>query len=338
MRVFLIPAVLFLGVVFTVVASPSSCEPFPSARPETGAHGYRTWYSTVLMSSITAGERVCVPSGWMAVGAQAEGADWAEFLPGQTAVMIRTDAFASTTLTFSDSAYTVSLLIPTEIENPGAYEAMVRHAFERIGAFYDHEEAIAHTVVVTAALGFIHTEEGSIYPDPNERVSYLILPPENPRGEELFIHAVGHLYNRFSYPLPEQPPLSSTDIQELEASWLELALLPSNERRHARFSTLYELHHAYPEPMPPYREVEYDHYILGPLVMVAIEGLLEIYGADVTVADLFATLHNQPEQMFFTLLETHLPADAVETVNRWLFENEKIPHALLRTGLSQYER
>jgi len=223
---------------------------------------------------------------------------------------------------------------------------MVRNAFERTGALFNDTSRTPrpHTVLVTAGLGYTETEEGGVYPDPGKDVSYLILPPEDARAEELFIHAVAHLYNRFqdtglAYQAA-QTPIPSGDWQELEASWTETAFRTSDEGRRSRFEYLYREHVAHTNrvgiitsPDTSDEDVQYAHYILAPLVMIGIDGLLP---ESASVENLLSNLHANPTVVFMEELQDHLSDAEITNVKSWVGGNAKIPREILLAGLSRY--
>lgn len=368
----LIPFALFaliLGLVFV----PPPCTP-TKREFEKGAHGYRLWWGASLRSVEHGGRRVCVPNGWEALGYEEVGDGWARYASGKTGVLVRSDAFGAIPLSFEGSSYLVALRYPlseTAPKDVARYEATVRSAFERVSALFPNDAASAphpHTVVVTADLSVGLSETDSVYPDPGADVTYLILPPEAPRSEELFVHALMHLYNRERSDLTEYQELDSSipaeDWQEVEASWAEIALISSDERRQGRLAYLYGIHEAVREGVagegdePPFDEpgafarlhqsvaqsgnpsfldAQYGHYVLAPLAMVALDGLLARHDADASVATLLTRLH-AGEAGFFALLEETLPAEESARVRGWMNGTETVPRALVLEGAERYRR
>jgi hypothetical protein len=248
-----------------------------------------------------------------------------------------------------------------------AYEALVRRAFTRVGALYPKTKVSSHTVLVTAGISFSDSEKSSIYPDPGSDVSYLILSPKQSRFEELFMHAVMHLYNRHGGADTEyekkQSRMSAEDFQELEASWSESALIESDTERHARVEYLYSVHTAVRTRdfsrlhEPPfdnfvldagidgrmmvshgtYLDYQYAHYVLAPLIMDGIEGLLQKYAPEKSVAGLLTNAHRENAD-FFALVEESLPETEFARVTRWLQGTETIDRNLIDLGLAFYDR
>ena len=346
--------------------SRGPCAPAPVQEAERGSHGYRLWLGSDLQSFEHRGERICIPDGWEAIGAQRVIDSWAQFPEGTTGVLIQTERFQTKEFAFEHSSYRVTLLYPvaTSESELQEYEHIVRNAFERVGALYPDARLARHTVIVTAGLGLSESEHDSIYPDPGPDVSYLALHPSQSRSEELFIHAIAHLHNRHrpdltAYTL-HQAPLSSGDFQELEASWTETAFEKSDDLRAARLAYLMNIHAAVMEndfsriEEPPfdnhsdflmirpsaisttswtYLDDQYGYYVLAPLALTAIDTLLAPH--NVSVAELLTEIHKTREN-FFARLREILSANDVARVERWLRGEERIPEHLIQEAVDQY--
>jgi len=355
--------VLFTGIF---QRSGDPCAPVPLQEAERGSHGYRLWPGSNLQSFEHRGERICIPDGWEAIGAQHAAASWAQFPEGTTGVLIRTEYFQTTELRFENSSYRIALRYPADLSEQELqeYERIVKNAFERVGALYPDARPAHHTVVITAGLGLSNIEHDSIYPDPGPAVSYLVLQPSQSRSEELFIHAVAHLHNRHRPDLTaytmHQEPFSSGDFQELEASWIETAFEESDELRSARFAYLMNIHAAVMErdfsriEEPPfenhngflairpsaisneswtYLDDQYGYYVLAPLTLTAIDTLLVPHNT--SVAELLTEIH-ETRGNFLTRLQNILSADDVERVTRWLHGEERIPEHLIQEAVERY--
>lgn len=358
--------VLALGI-FLLLLVFLSCSPLPMITPEQGSHGYRTWQSKELVSFTHTGARICVPYGWEPVGALSKGLTWATFADDKTGVLIRRDAFASVPITF-DGSSSITLRFPktlSPLELP-AYEKMVTDAFTHVSELFPHTPR-THTVLITAGLGPSASEADSIYPDPNAHVTYLILKPTNDRSEELLIHALMHLYNHQDTDrvyAENQSPIPARDFKELEAAWAETAFASSNAARRDRVAYLYNVHEAVHTRdfsriiAPPftdeagfaaiteglalssnatYLDEQYNHYILAPLVMLGIEGLLEKYRAPLTLRDVLIHIHATNENLF-ERLHIYLPEQELTRVRDWIDGNKIVDRSLIDLALTVYDR
>lgn len=327
--------------------------------PSEGSQGYREWRGDTLV--VFEERSVCIPDGWMAVGAESVENRTAEFAPGKTAVLIQSDAFLSETLAPPNSAYTISLLYPSDTspEEVQGYRENVLHAFTTIGSLYNDKSIHSHTVLITTGLA----GEKRVYPDPSLSLNTYLYEPEHPRGQELFTHAVAHLYNRHRTDLTAyanvQAPFSAEEFQELEATWAEIALARNPEYGLQRTLYLYGVHTALmngrfdliTEPpfntpdfaqvrpgimVPPdgtFLEAQYGHYVLAPLVMVAIDGLLAPHGSSVSA--LLAEVHAQ-QANFLSRVKEIAEEDAAE-LDSWIQGTTLIPWSSVLAGLETYQ-
>jgi hypothetical protein len=359
---------LLIGVIISLLAigilvSFPGCETIHYQKSVRGSHGYRIWSGPSLKSFEHEGQKICVPEGWQAFGALESTPHWARFEEDKTGVLIRSAAFASTTFSFNESAYEVTVLYPSQHIRIDDYEPMIRSAYEGVGALYadtSSTQTKPHTLLITAGITGFPEEAQSVYPDPTEKVSYLIMRPEEPRSEELFIHAVAHLYNRFdsrrSAYASHQSPLTEEDFEEFEAAWTETALRSTKIGRESRIDYLYNVHKAVQtsdfsliqEPPfnneaefnamqktallsenPSFLDYQYAHYILGPLFMLATETLVRQYDATFSNSEILTKIHTTPQMNYFTEVKERLPEEEYVRVMRWLYGEELIPRTFI---------
>lgn len=369
-----VAAFLGLGVLYALPFFWSGvfCYTPPKQAPDAGSQGYRIWFGDSLKSFEHQDRKVCVPEGFEAVGAVEIGAGWAKFDPGMTGVLVRSDAFASELLEPKESSYSVRLLysIGTDANTREQYARIVENAFNRVGGLFERQippaSRLPHTVLVTAGVaGDTRSGHTRVYPDPRASLSIFMRTPENPRAEELFIHAVMHLYNRHRTDLTahqeSQAPFGVEDWQELEATWSETALTTSD--RLARLSYLYNVHTAVRTgnfsliTSPPFNDEEafrrirqsaivdsgsetldyqYGHYVLAPLSMLAVEGLLREFNPATDMEDILREIHRGEGVNFFDELEVLLPPEQMERVRGWFEGKKTIPTELIQAAAVYY--
>ena len=366
-------AISLVGVYFAFTSqSPEECAPISEQKKQEGSQGYRVWFGETLKSFEHTGKSVCVPDGWEAVGATEEGEGWARFSRDHTGVIVKSDAFGILTLTPEKSAYTITVLYPlsTKSDALNRYVQIISNAFSRVGALLPESKSAkhSHTVLITAGLGGDTRSEGTrVYPDPTENMSVMVRTPDQPRAEELFVHAVMHLFNRHRGDLlayqKNQNPFPAEDWQEMEATWSETAFSTQNEGRTARIRYLYNVHVAVrtnnfsrivSEPFnnkeafekikqgsivpegSQYLDYQYGHYVLAPLTMVAIEGLLVSRSSDLHVEDILKAIHTRPSLNFFDELGKKLSKDDMARIMLWIEGKDTIPEELVMKGLSHY--
>jgi len=370
----LIASTVLVGAYFIFSPTDGACAPISDQKQQEGSQGYRVWFGESLKSFEHNGKPVCVPEGWQAVGAVEEGTGWATFTKERTGVVIKSDAFGALTLNPEGSSYTVTVLYPliTNTETLNRYVHIVSSAFSHVEKLFPSSASgkHTHTVLVTAGLAGNTSADGTrVYPDPTEDISMFVRTPNYPRAEELFVHAVMHLFNRQRTDLTayqnNQDPFPAEDWQEMEAAWSETAFSTWNEGREARIQYLYNIHRAVrtnafslivSEPFndkkafekirqsaivkegSDYLEYQYGHYVLAPLTMVAIEGLLVNRSSEIHVADLLRTIHQDPSTNFFTELGKILSKEELSRVMAWIQGQETIPENLVMKGVAFYAR
>lgn len=364
--------ILAFGISFFVTSS--SCITVKQKRPVEGSQGYRVWFGDALQSFNHRGQKICVPDGWEALGATKFGDGWAQYEQHLTGILINKKYFTEQELTFTESNYRVRLLYTASASSHQAseYIRMVTNTFEEVGALYNdtpQEERIPHTVLVTAGLVGVYPNDTLIYPDPRETLTIFVRDHRDVRSEELLIHAVMHLYNRFREESTReyqynQEPLGAEDFQELEATWAETALRISTPGRTTRLEYLYNVHTAVQtddfsritgppfdekrafEQIDPsvivnkntsYSNAQYGHYILAPLSMVAVDGLLVQKNTSTDVQEILAKIHTHQETNFFDELRRYLSESDVQRVTRWMQNGETIPVELVESALAYYE-
>ncbi len=362
---------LLLFVLYT--ATPIGCVPVDPPIAQMGSQGFRTWTGPTLWSFEHHGEKVCVPDSFQALGAQFSGIGFATFAKGDTGIFYTPSEFLERTIPLPHSSYDVTLLYPKGLptEDVEAFVSTTRNAFERIGELYNDSPSIVqrqHTVLVTSGLPRTDGVRIPVYPDPRDSVTLYVQSPNSPRGEELLIHAIAHLYNRYRPDLDAylavQSPIPSEEFQELEATWSELAFRTSAEGPLARLRYLYSVHDAvrdndftriqsYPfnesqqafgtirgdlvaSPDSSYLSIQYGHYVLAPLIMVGIDGLLRDAESEQTLEHILIRIHNGNENIFEVLSE-YLTGEDIQKIHGWMRGELKIEEQLLFRGASVYD-
>lgn len=360
--------VLFLGTVWFLNLG---CTTISTFSPQRGSHGYRLWSGESLISFSHRGQDICVPEGWQAVGAVSEDAEEgsARFERGTTGVLIKKESFGLRVLEPRGSSYRVSVLYPLSLSRADIdmLFPIVANAFSEVGVLYGDivAERVPHTVLVTAG---VHESE-AIYPDPTARVSYMIGSASSERGEGLLIHAVAHLYNRFSGErqyLEKQKPFSVAEFQELEATWAETALSTHRDAAFKRLTYLYRVHSAVVtqnaelvkdappfndvaafnrikptilvQPGAPYLDVQYGHYVLAPLTMVAIDALLAERNTGLSVRTILTDLHTGKRESFIQTLDEVFSEKDMRAINDWVVADAQIPVSLIERAVALYDR
>lgn len=338
------------------------------------SHGFKVWFSTTLQSFEHHRKRICIPDGWEPVGEAEKKLGWARFPEGASGVLIHSSDFESRTVQTRDNSYLVRVVYQRSMapELTERYVETITQAFNRVGRLFPSAKGQleSHTVLITVGVaGDGNDFETSIYPNPSKEMSIFVRNIEHKRAEELFIHAVAHLYNRYREDLTAyqntQSPLLPEDWQEMEAAWTEVAFRSSPLGRTHRLAELYDIHRAvqtntfsesliYPFgerelfdavtqrsvtilPNSPYSDYQYGHYVLAPLFMVAIEGLLQQYATGTDISKILYELHAGTEENFLETLRAVLPENEILTILGWTKGEEPIPQHLILSASQYYE-
>lgn len=369
-KIILLPAV-FITLVILIALSRQffapDCFTIQERVPKEGSQGFQTWYGEDIKSFYHRDKKHCIPEGWRAVGATEVGGGWARFAPNRTGVMVAENTFDSFILTPNNTHYSLFVLYPTQFSEAERlrYARVIENAFMRVGTLFGDVNAYTpeqHTILITAGVA-----DELIYPDPRENLTIFVRELDDPRAEELFIHAVVHLYNRFAprtTPYQQnQEPLTEGDIQEFEATWAEIAFHTTAQNRAKRVDYLYTVHSAVRTDSfeailgPPFDDreafmqinprlplspnaseldIQYGHYILAPLIFVAIDGLLSERAAPVDVETILTRVHEGEANNFFTELNRYITDEDTAMVLGWIHDAEPIPPSLLEEALTTY--
>jgi hypothetical protein len=345
------------------------------------SHGWRVFASDTFASMGHEGERMCIAPGFEPVGEVMRTQTYAVFPQGSSAVFIRSDAFRREHLAPEGSANSeaVSVIFSNALteEEREQYRKAISHSFTGMQPLFPGQKIVSpHTVLVTVRVaGDAMTFEDSVYPDPGANLSVFVRNLNHPRGEELFTHAIAHYFNRFTEKNDSSPTedalLSAEDWQEMEASWIELYLSTDRERLSTRVNQLHAVHTAVlervwspdliypfseralfdavstttvaPSHTAHYSDVQYGHYVLAPLILLAVDGLLarelsdqgEAQGAHDSVATLISLVHTELGTDIFSELAKRLSAEALADLHAWMFEGKQIPIELILEGVAR---
>ena len=361
-------SVLFLGLFYKSYA----CLPVPKQAVKTSTHGYGVWSNSFYKSFIPGDERFCVPNDWKPVGEKALDRGGATFPNEGTGILVKSSDFSATKIPLdkTDFELTAVYLATMPEDELQEYVKIIQRAFNDVGSLYpknDSLETQKHTVLISVGIaGDGYEFENSIYPNPSQFLSVFAKNISHPRAEDLFIHAATHAYNRFHPSFQtyqdNQTPLPAGDFEEMEATWAEISFRSSNEELAIRVENLYRTYMAvmmstpsndllYPlnedrvfkqisnksvvvEMDATEGEAEFGHYVLAPLVMLAIEGMLQEQQSLMTLDALLLETHASGSN-FFEHLNKYVPKENVDRILRFIEGQEEIPIELVYTGLKK---
>jgi hypothetical protein len=355
---------LLLGYVAYPYVNPSHCQDVSRVPDQDGSQGFRLWTGESLKSFEHGGRSICIPAGWEALGANTMGDGWARFPWGKTGVLIKSDSFSALPIEATGS-YDITLRFPKDVRELelATYQTLIENAVNRNAELFGDggDSALPHTMLVTAGL----SELGFVYPDPSEHLTIIMRPANDVRGEELLIHAISHLYNRFSGQISytSQSPFSHGEFEELVSTWTETAFSTVSERQRGRVEYLYRIHTAVMVgdfsliTEPPFNDevgfraieptifadegkpldIQYGHYVLAPLFMIAVDGLLAEQAPEVSVERILRDIHVDSSVSFMDRLEMHLTEADMATLQSYAEGNVQIPWDTIQRGLARYQ-
>jgi hypothetical protein len=369
--ILLILLIISSGFFYTLF----SCVAVPEQAQETGTHGWRVWENESFVSFIPQpNKRYCIPSGWESIGAEVDRLGNATFPAAASGIILRSSDFITTHVPIDELGTNINVVYPAQTPDTDVVEYMeiITNAFANVRTLYPNFQTTnlaSHTVLITIGIaGDGNDFKTSVYPNPNQHVTVFVRNKNHRRGEALFVHAVAHLFNRhytegLAYQ-ENQAPIPTQDWQEVEAAWTEIIFQSDKRLRAERVEQLYGIHKSIVTDVfsvslefpfndknvyedvrrksiilgadPTYGEEQYSHYILAPLLLLAIEGLLAEHSPETSVSALLTQAH-QNNQNFFVLASDHLPKETMPTIGNYIFGKELIPYELLVAGLRRYE-
>ncbi len=363
-------SVLFIFVV-GLFYQQYSCLPTPKQAPKASTHGFEVWSNGSFKSFMPGNKRFCVPKDWEPVGEVSLDKGGAIFPEGSTGILIKSSDFSSIEIPLNTTDFELTALYLKDMPESEVqtYAEIIARAFNDVGSLYPDSmaEPQKHTVFITVGIaGDGNAFEASLYPNPSQYISVFAKNRHHSRAEELFIHGATHAYNRF---LPHfqtyqnnQSPIPPGDFEEMEATWAELTFRSSREDLVTRVDNLYRTYEAVMSKnydagaLYPFNnrrvfegtlrtsvnvpenategEVEFGHYILAPLVMLTIEGMLQEQQSTMDLNSILLEVHSSNSN-FFELLSTQLSADQTSQVQSFIEGRAIIPEELILRGLAE---
>lgn len=362
---------LTVGTVGYLGLKKPSCVMIGEQENKIGSHGLIYWIGPTFKSFAHSGLPICVSDGWKSMGEIAEGKGWAKFAKDKAGVMIKEDGFSTVKIKSKKGSNKIVIYYPVETSQTDvrSYVEMVQNAFDRAERIYP-ESVVSREVevLVTAGLaGDTREPTTRIYPDPNESLLFIVYTPQRYRSDELVIHAVMHLYNRFRVVLTgyleDQEPFGADEWSEMEASWAETAFNNNVVRRLKRIEYLYNVHNAVRTKNfklisePPFNNKEqfnkikqtvmvktgsqfldyqYGHYILAPLSMIAVDGMLYKHKSEEDIESILTRIHNDSSVNFVTEISKVLTKKELATFVKWVRGEETVPMELVFPMAQRY--
>jgi len=345
-----------------------ACVPLPDHTPLATRHGNDHWSDDKLRVFSALPDGVIIPKGWQAVGADQVTQTCALFPRHQSVVFIKPEFWRIDTIKDAKAGVDIRriALKSTSESDLHTIDQRIADTFTNVSSvfplgFTKAQKAVPHDVLVTTSIaGDNKTDATRIYPAPGPNLSSLFYDLNSNRGEDLFIHAIAHVYNK-QRPRPEVAPtedhLPKVEYREFVASWAELAFNHDHVylRKRVNFLTRQNklLTDTKPDTWPTYSAlkaikglpgpfgippqndpaaIEYAHYYQSPLILLAVDGLLSIYAPDLTVKMILQDIHKGKSPGLLSSFKTYLPL-RYKRIETWLNGTAPIPEKLINRGL-----
>jgi hypothetical protein len=355
-------------------AGEDACVPLPAHERKINRHGHANWFDEYLRVSGAIASGVEIPPGWVPIGADRFDAGCAWFPPRQATLFVKPEFWQVESIHSPEADLILQLLSLKSIppEELDRWRELVVETYRDVTPLFPlgltPDQALPHVILVTSGIAGDGARRSSrLFPEPGPNLTNLFYNPGDGRGRDLFIHTTTHLFNK-RRPRPETLPnedgLSKFEYRELVATWAEIAFNPDAAHVHNRVAFLMRQHvaltdgdpdtwpdagslakiksHKGPFGLPPAAPEnsaaarEYAHYYLGPLVMLAIDGLLAKRASGASVGTMIRDIHAGDSPGLLASLRRLLP-DRFEQIRSWMDGTGQVPAGLVERGLARVQ-
>ncbi|MBI1363618.1 MAG: hypothetical protein GC134_06505 [Proteobacteria bacterium] len=354
-------------------ADPVSCIEPPIVHEELNKHGQATWSDDKLYVAHHEEAPVRIPSGWQAVGASKVEGRCALFPDKQAVVFIKPSEWTIKRNPHKEAGITLVRYAPKAMDAAklARIDRMIDDVHRRVRQIYPlglrEDQKFDHALLVTTDIaGDASNMDRRLFAEPGERLTVFFREPDDGRAYDLLTHTTTHLFNKRrprTETQPDDPNLSMHDYLEFVASWAELALSPPSAYLNKRVDYIYDVHalvtdddsttwpkdrtlkglrvHKGKIGIPPRTHersgpmMEYLHYYLCPLSLVALDGLLAKRERKLSVMELLQMVHSS-KQSLLDVLHQQLTPNELAQFELWL-GGERIPRVLVDAGMARYK-
>jgi len=354
-------------------ADPVNCIDRPVHGKHINKHGQSNWSDERLYVHKHQSVPVRIPIGWQPVGEASVQGSCALFPDKQAVVFIKPSAWDIKRIPSPEAGITlVRYALKTMPEDElGKIDDMITRVHRRVRQIYPlglkPEQQWDHSLLVTTGIaGDAKRRNTRLFAEPGERLTLFFRNADDGRAYDLLTHTTTHLFNK-RRPRPETQPadpmLPKVEHLEFVASWAELALAEDETYLRQRLNYIYGIHavvtdgdpktwpkggslrflsvHKGKIGVPPRtREMsgpmmEYLHYYLNPLSLVALDGLLAERGRKLSVMGMLQEVHSHDASLL-DVLKLHLTPNELAQFELWL-SGERIPRVLVDKGIERYQ-
>jgi hypothetical protein len=363
-----------IGVLLAACGQRADCPPLPEPQPRLTKHGLSAWKDHTLRIIDNTLTPVAVPKGWLPVGGMAVSAGCVMFPDDQAMVFIRPEGWQHRPIPVPDAGITVNRYAPKDYDPDllALADRWIADGHRRVRQVYPlgllPEQTYDHNVIVLVGrAGDGETTRTRIFPNPGPSLTPLYRNFDIARSQTTFLHTTAHLFNK-RRPRPEtqpdEPGLPVGEYLELVATWVDMVTNDNPDWIRSRTDFLYSLHllstdgdpttapdfeplnalvhDPQPHGIPPVAQPmsfalsEYVHYALSPLLMVALDGLLEQNGRQTDVRTLLQLIHSGRYPGLLAAARDHLPQTDYDRFVTWL-RGGRIDPDTLAAGVAYLE-
>ncbi len=354
-------------------ADPVDCIDRPAHEKHINKHGQSNWSDTRLYVHKHQNVPVRIPMGWQPVGQASIQGSCAVFPDKQAVIFIRPSAWDIKRIPSPETGLTLVRYALKDMpkDELSKIDGMITRVHKRVRQIYPlglkPDQQWDHNLLVTTGIaGDAKSRNTRLFAEPGERLTLFFRNADDGRAYDLLTHTTTHLFNKRRPRVetqPEDPMLPRVEHLEFVASWAELALAEDKAYLKQRLDYIYDIHavvtdgdpktwpkrgtlrflnvHKGKIGVPPRtREIsgpmmEYLHYYLNPLALVALDGLLADRGRKLSVMGMLQEVHSSDASLL-DVFKLHLTPNELAQFELWL-GGERIPRVLVNKGIERYQ-
>ena len=356
------------------MAKEPSCVPISLHVPRAGGYGLERWSDDRLRVATNPRKAVIGPEYWVPVGAyrpKKKGERCILFPDGQSVVYINPESWVVSAYKVPALGIHLVRFIPKSYGQDDIKKAddLIQRIYAQVSYYFpaglkNYMLQDQHVLVTAGIAGDGTRKEERIFPYPGPHLAVIHTPLDDSYTEEFLARQTAYLFNKMrprEETFKDDPLLLAPSWSDMVAGWIALSLTrdPAARERWVKFS--YADHElltdddpdTWPEGriyknidrsqgafgMPPNSPkrgaaIRYANNVLGPLVMLATDGLLQEEGVDDTLTDYVRMIHLKKELTLPNVMQAVLSAKGYETFLQWM-KGERIPRKYIDKGLER---
>ncbi|MBI1363621.1 MAG: hypothetical protein GC134_06520 [Proteobacteria bacterium] len=250
-------------------------------------------------------------------------------------------------------------------------DALIQEVYEKVSYLFplglkEYMRQDHHIIVTTGVAGDGKRVENRVFPYPGPHLSVLAGPLGSNFNKEFLIRQAVYLQNKMrprDETFKDDPLLAAPSWSDMEGGWAAFALLDDAKARLDRVNALYSVHQALtddddetwpdlqrykkidrskgPFGMPPNSPrrsaaVKYANSDLGPLIMVALDGLLVAEGKKETMMQYVRLINSKKEYTLPSVMKAALSPKGYSLFEGWM-KGQPIDRSYIDKGLARLD-